>query len=247
MCTVQLAARRYGWLSASGLQVVGKLPLHIQAHDVIVLHLYPSTPTGRGPRPPNMPMAAWKAMLQCRERFPAERLLQITTEWPRDAPLTDLHEERSGPRAYRTAWAGRNISAVICMMSERAGGDNYNQHDDTSCTVLPRTARRVLHASTWISLSAGATSLAIVRTIRTFAVTQSVACLAYTMRTRQQERVMQERKQMCMGHGLFGRLPADLWYRILRHISQDDMLALAATCHASADVFRNPQVSNGVF
>ena len=48
---------------------------------------------------------------------------------------------------------------------------------------------------------------------------------------------------MCMGHGLFGRLPADLWYRILRHISQDDMLALAATCHASADVFRNPQVN----
>ena len=49
---------------------------------------------------------------------------------------------------------------------------------------------------------------------------------------------------MCMEHGLFGRLPADLWYRILRHISQDDMLALAATCQASAEVFRNPQVLN---
>jgi hypothetical protein len=45
-----------------------------------------------------------------------------------------------------------------------------------------------------------------------------------------------------MEHGLFGRLPADLWYRVLRHVSQEDMLALAATCHASAEVFRNPQV-----
>ncbi len=45
-----------------------------------------------------------------------------------------------------------------------------------------------------------------------------------------------------MERGLFSRLPADLWYFILRHLCQEDMLALAATCHESAEVFRNPQV-----
>jgi hypothetical protein len=45
-----------------------------------------------------------------------------------------------------------------------------------------------------------------------------------------------------MGHGLFSRLPADLWYSILWHSCQQDMLELAATCHESAAVFRNPQV-----
>lgn len=41
---------------------------------------------------------------------------------------------------------------------------------------------------------------------------------------------------------LFKRLPADLWYLILRHLLQNDMLALAATCQASAEVFRSPLV-----
>ena len=45
-----------------------------------------------------------------------------------------------------------------------------------------------------------------------------------------------------MERGLFSRLPADLWYFILRHLSQEDMLALAATCHEAAEVFRHPQV-----
>lgn len=49
-----------------------------------------------------------------------------------------------------------------------------------------------------------------------------------------------------VGHGLFSRLPADLWYFILRHLCQEDMLALAATCHESAEVFRNPQVKTDV-
>ena len=53
---------------------------------------------------------------------------------------------------------------------------------------------------------------------------------------------MQKPKLMPMEHGLFSRLPADLWYPILRHVSQDDMLALAATRHAYAEAFRNPQV-----
>ncbi len=47
---------------------------------------------------------------------------------------------------------------------------------------------------------------------------------------------------MRMERGLFSRLPAELWYFILRHLSQEDMLALAATCHEAAEVFRNPQV-----
>jgi hypothetical protein len=41
---------------------------------------------------------------------------------------------------------------------------------------------------------------------------------------------------------LFSRLPADLWYLILQHVRQADMLALATTGQASAEVFRNPPV-----
>ena len=56
------------------------------------------------------------------------------------------------------------------------------------------------------------------------------------------EELCLEANPMRMKHGIFGWLPADLWYRILRHLRQEDMMALAATCHASAAVFRNPQV-----
>jgi F-box domain len=48
---------------------------------------------------------------------------------------------------------------------------------------------------------------------------------------------------MPMERGLFSRLPPDLWYLVLRQLCQEDMLALAATCHESAEVFRNPQVN----
>jgi hypothetical protein len=41
---------------------------------------------------------------------------------------------------------------------------------------------------------------------------------------------------------LFSRLPADLWYLVLQHLLQDDMLALAVTSKAAAEAFRNPQV-----
>jgi hypothetical protein len=58
----------------------------------------------------------------------------------------------------------------------------------------------------------------------------------------EQQRTMQEAK-LHMKHGLFCRLPADLWYPILQHLHQEDMLALACTCHDSAEVYRNPQVS----
>jgi F-box domain len=41
---------------------------------------------------------------------------------------------------------------------------------------------------------------------------------------------------------LFSRLPPDVWYQILQHLRHSDMLALAATCRASAEAFRNPPV-----
>ena len=41
---------------------------------------------------------------------------------------------------------------------------------------------------------------------------------------------------------LFNHLPPDIGYQVLQHLRQKDMLALAATCRASADVLRNPQV-----
>lgn len=50
-------------------------------------------------------------------------------------------------------------------------------------------------------------------------------------------------RKLSMPMDLSSRLPAELWYLILRHLRQNDMLALAATCHPSADVFRDPQVS----